>query len=152
MATSNLGLTIINTSDYVTPVPINDNMTKLDQVGLDYIITSTQVGEWWLRKWKSGRQECGIDFKSFGTLVMRAWGGGGYISNEVSFGAYPSSFASRPFTTISFEGDALHDTRVSGIAMKHSVSTTMSPTFVIHDADPQDMQAYCGILVTGRWK
>lgn len=152
MATKYMALDTINTSDYVSPTTINNNFTKLDPLGLDYVTARGTSGEWWYRKWKSGRAECGIDYKSFGTLTMREWGGGGYITSEISFGAYPFAFAVRPYASVVFEGDSLHSTRVCSIAMKHSTSTTTSPTFVVHDGGNSDMQAYCGIKVEGRYK
>ena len=53
----NMGLETINSSDYVSPTPINNNFQKLDALGLDYVVESGRSGEWWYRKWKSGRAE-----------------------------------------------------------------------------------------------
>ena len=151
MATKNLGLDIINSSDYVSPTPINNNMNKLDALGVDYVVAQGKSGEWWYRKWKSGRAECGIDSKQFGEVSWRKTAIG-YVSSDLSFGAYPFSFASRPYTNIVFEGDLNYATRGSFCVPKHSTSTTLSPTFFVTDWDKQPMRPMCGIYVCGRYK
>lgn len=157
MATSNLGLDIINASDYVSPTPINNNMEKIDALGVDYVVAKGTSGEWWYRKWKSGRAECGIDAKQFGSIS--SWtmigDGGTYITSDLSFGSYPFSFAKRPFATISFEGDQNSANRGSICVMKHSTSTTLSPSFFIQDfagTTPTAIRPMCGIYVCGRYK
>lgn len=151
MATTNLGLDIINSSDYVSPTPINNNMNKLDALGVDYVVAQGKSGEWWYRKWKSGRAECGIDSKQFGEVSWRQTAIG-YVSSDLSFGAYPFSFVSRPYTSIVFEGDLNYATRGSFCVSKHSTSTTLSPTFFIADWGNQAMRPMCGIYVCGRYK
>ena len=37
MPTTNLGLATINQSDNISPTPINQNMEKIDALGVDYI-------------------------------------------------------------------------------------------------------------------
>lgn len=149
-----MGLDTINSSDYITPTPINQNFQKLDALGLDYITEQGKSGEWWYRKWKSGRAECGIDFKQFGetTLTQRQDYGNFWQTTVLSFGAYPFSFAARPYTSISFEGDANYSTRASFTVARHSTSTTMSPSFFIMDMSSEKMKPMCGIYVTGRYK
>lgn len=153
MATTNLGLDIINASDYVSPTPINNNMEKLDKLGIDYVVEQGTSGEWWYRKWNSGRAECGIDAKQFGEQTLTQFQTSvGYISSDLSFGAYPFAFSSRPFCIISFEGDLNYATRGSFISQRHSTSTTLSPNFFIVDWGPQNMKPLCGIYVCGRYK
>lgn len=151
MATANLGLEIINDSDYVSPTPINNNMEKLDVLGVDYVVEEGTSGEWWYRKWNSGRAECGIDSKQFSNMSVFSSSIGNRTS-EMNFGAFPFSFSSRPFTTVIFEGDLNYDTRASYIVMKHSLSTSLSPSFFIVDGGTQDIQPLCGIYVCGRYK
>ena len=153
MATTNLGLDIINSSDYVSPTPINNNMEKLDKLGIDYVVEQGTSGEWWYRKWNSGRAECGIDSKQFGQQTLtQAPEGNMYITGELSFGAYPFSFSARPFTMISFEGDKAYATRGSFVATKHSTSTTLSPSFFVVDWSSGNTEPMCGIYVCGRYK
>lgn len=152
MATTNLGLDIINSSDYVSPTPINNNMEKLDKLGIDYVVEQGTSGEWWYRKWNSGRAECGIDAKQFGEMQLTTSGFGGYSSSDISFGAYPFSFSARPYTSIVFEGDAGDNTRASQIVPRHSLSTTLSPNFFIVDAVNKAIRPLCGIYVCGRYK
>lgn len=149
---NNLGLSYINGSDYVSPKPINDNFKILDTLGLDYVVLTGYSGEWWFRKWKSGRAECGIDNKNFGTVPHTTKWGSMFISADLSFGAYPFAFAVRPFVSISFNN-------TTGLAHKSYVSvtgtdsTTISPKFSL--ADPNSNTAencYFGIYVNGRYK
>jgi hypothetical protein len=155
MATTNLGLETINSSDYISPDPINNNMAKLDKLGVDYVVERGTSGEWWYRKWNSGRAECGIDNKQFGSSSLSAIGGSGttgYGSSQYTFGAYPFNFASRPFTIISFQGDKQWSGRGSYISMGHSTSTSVSPNFFVVDFNPGTIEPMAGIYVSGRWK
>ena len=101
--TTNLGLSKIDASDYISPDPINAAFDILDKLGVDYIVEQGKSGEWWYRKWHSGRAECGIDNKNFGDVDHKSAWGGMYISSQRSFGNYPFAFASRPFTVIAFQ-------------------------------------------------
>ena len=62
-STTNLEIEKLNSADYVSVEPINNAFDKLDALGVDYVTESGTSGEWWYRKWKSGRAECGIDQK-----------------------------------------------------------------------------------------
>lgn len=148
----NLGLSYINGSDYVSPKPINDNFKILDTLGLDYIVLTGYSGEWWFRKWKSGRAECGIDTKNFGKVSHTVAWGNVFISSDLSFGAFPFAFAAPPFVSISFNGssDAVHR---SYIVYRGANSTIMSPAFNIVDPHSGEAEnAYFGIYVNGRYK
>lgn len=148
----NMGLVNIDSSDYVSPNDINDNFKKLDALGLDYVTASGKSGEWWYRKWKSGRMECGIDDKNFGNVAHTTDWYGMYISAQLNFGAYPFAFASRPFATISFQSNSGTE-HVSYVSYVSSTSTTTSPKFVL--VDPRSgtaNSAHFGIYVCGRYK
>lgn len=148
----NMGLTNIDSSDYVSPTDINNNFKKLDVLGLDYVTASGKSGEWWYRKWKSGRMECGIDDKNFGNVAHTTDWYGMYISAQLNFGAYPFAFASRPFATISFQSNSGTE-HVSYVSYVSSTSTTTSPKFVL--VDPRSgtaNSAHFGIYVCGRYK
>lgn len=153
MPTKNLSLNIVNGSDYVSPDPFNTNFEKLDALGLDYVVESGTSGEWWYRKWKSGRAQCGIDYKEFGEQTLTQWVYTSlYATNELSFGAYPFAFKSRPFTVVSFENDKLLAARDSWVNLSNSTSTTMSPSFRIVDASANPCSPACGIYVDGWYK
>lgn len=158
--TENLGLAIINSSDYVSPDPINENMKVLDKLGLDYVVESGTSGEWWYRKWKSGRAECGIDFKEFGEKSMSllvSGGSGGfnlYSSPAFSFGSYPFAFSSRPNVAINFAYDNARSdsTGANWIDLQSTKSTTLAPNFSMIDTDGSNTAPCCGIYVCGRYK
>lgn len=153
MTTSNLGLSTVDSSDYISPDPFNANFEKIDALGKDYVTESGTSGEWWYRKWKSGRAECGIDYKQFAKTQFNLDSTGNlYMTPRMSFGAYPFSFASRPFVTISFEGDVSYSGRGSFCVQEHNNSTTTSPKFAIVDWMTGETTPVCGIYVNGRYK
>lgn len=149
-----MGLESIDSSDYVSPTPINNNFAKLDALGLDYVVESGKSGEWWYRKWKSGRAECGVDWKDFGNqkLHMDVNLGNAYETPDLSFGAYPFSFAKRPFAHVQWEGDANVTWRGAYAVTRHTNSTTQSPSFFVVDWISKDMHVYAGIYVCGTYK
>lgn len=151
MITNNLGLESVDPSDYVSPTPFNTNFEKLDALGLDYVTASGKSGEWWYRKWKSGRMECGIDDKNFGNVSIAQKWGDMYVSDQLNFGAYPFAFASRPFATIAFQSSAgsKHYGYVSYVS---STSTTTSPKFVLVEVHSgTENSVHFGIYVCGRY-
>ena len=155
MATANLGLETIDASDYVSPTPINNNMAKIDKLGVDYVIAQGKSGEWWYRKWKSGRAECGIDAKKFGQqqLGKPSPESTTYMTNRMSFGAYPFAFKSKPFVCISFEGDSELAIRGSFCVQQADQSpTTVAPLFAIVDWKAGTITPTCGIYATGSYK
>lgn len=152
MATTNLGLERIEPSDYVSPETIDGNFQKIDVLGLDYITESGTKGEWWYRRWKNGRLECGIDDKNFGNVAHTIAWSSFFLSAQLSFGAYPFAFASRPFATITFQSNtgSEHNSYISYVS---STSTTTSPKFVLVDPNSGTAnEAHFGIYVCGRYK
>lgn len=156
-----MGLTTINSSDFVSPDPINNNFQKLDALGLDYVTEQGTSGEWWYRKWKSGRAECGIDSKQYDTVELHEGMAessheGFFFSDPLNLGAYPFSFASRPFAQVAFEGDmnsGSTDTTFPMVGMTHSTSLTASPPFWLMDFMPKtNMKPMFGIFVCGTYK
>lgn len=152
-STKNLGLDIINAADYISPEVINKNFGKVDAIGKDYIVDQGTSGEWWYRKWKSGRAECGIDYKDFGdqTLDELAWSSF-YGTSNMSFGAYPFAFSKRPYTSIHFLYDTiLGSGRLAFVIEGSTQSTTMSPNFFLADASSGTCHPFFGIFVTGHY-
>ena len=149
-----MGLESIDSSDYVSPTPINNNFKKLDVLGLDYVVEQGTSGEWWYRKWKSGRAECGVASKQFEKQKMVTLGPGAnmFRTQYLTFGAYPFSFAIRPYVSLIFEGDLTDSGRGSFPVPRHNMSTTKSPDFFVADWSQSDMQPMVGILVVGRYK
>nr|DAL65369.1 MAG TPA_asm: hypothetical protein [Caudoviricetes sp.] len=151
-STKNLGIPKINGSDLISPTPINDAFDLLDKLGVDYITESGKSGEWWYRKWNSGRAECGIDAKSFGDVDHKGAWGGMYASSDMTFGAYPIQFSSRPFAVIAFL-NTTDGSHASYVAQSSSNSTTVSPKFRLVDPNPRTAPgATFGIYVNGRYK
>lgn len=153
---TNMALTMIDENDFVTPTTINNNFTELDKLGVDYVIDKGMSGEWWFRKWNSGRLECGVDAKQFGRSDVHIWGGansGLYATNQYTFGNYPFSFKSRPHTSISFLQDNTRDGRGSTIAIFNNDSPlTRAPSFEVVDSWNYAMEPICSIYACGFWK
>lgn len=149
-----MSLATINSSDYVSPDVINQNFEKLDALGLDYVIESGTSGEWWYRKWKSGRAQCGIDYKEFGQKQLVQWNDTDLYGTtaQMSFGAYPFAFTSPPFVIIAFRNDKLLSNRASWVNTMNNTSTTMSPSFGLIDAASGTCSPCFGIYVDGKYK
>jgi hypothetical protein len=153
MATTNLALESIDPSDYVSPDTINNNFAKVDSLGVDYVVEAGYSGEWWYRKWKSGRAECGIDDKRFDNWDRTSPWGSLYRTAEArSFGAYPFAFMVRPHAMVvqhSIDGGTLG----GYIFYNSSDSTTTSPIFMSVDSVPYTLgHPHLGIYVVGRYK
>ena len=60
--TSNLRLTKIDVDDNISPIVINENMEKIDEVfgniSTDYVVAQGVQGDWIYRRWNSGLAEC----------------------------------------------------------------------------------------------
>lgn len=151
-ATTNLGIELINGSDYISPDPINNGFTTLDKLGVDYVTEVGKSNNWWYRKWHSGRAECGIDAQTFETKSAVAWGSWG-LAGQYTFGAYPFTFATEPSTLIQFRHE---DSGTSGAmihihANKGTTVLTQSPNFSLADAvlPRKYVNPVCSIYVTG---
>ena len=151
--TTNLGIALIDASDYVSPDPINEGFELLDALGLDYIVEqSSNSGGWWYRKWKSGRAECGIDAKNFGSVAHTTTWNTMYRSPQLSWGSYPFAFKSRPMVVMSFlySADGGHE---SYVTYTGTTSTTVAPKFRLIDPNSGTAtDATFGIYVYGFWK
>ena len=153
MTTKNLLLESIDPSDYVSPDMINNNFTKVDKLGVDYVVEAGYSGEWWYRKWNSGRAECGIDDKRFDNWNRTSkWGSLYRTDSSRTFGAYPFSFKVRPHVEISqhsIDGGSLG----GYIFYNSSDSTTACPTFMSVDTVSSVIgHPHFGIYVVGRYK
>lgn len=152
--TTHLQLQKINNSDFVSPEPINANMDKLDKLGVDYIIEQGKSGEWWYRKWKSGRAECGIDNKSFGSASVRSWGNIFSTYNGFSFGPYPFAFKTAPFVTVTRSPSTAASGAYFGVVTGEATSpTTQAPPVDLWRADEVEItKVVLSIYVTGFYK
>ena len=155
-STANLGIQLIDPSEYISPEKINSGFTVLDPLGLDYITENGYSGEWWFRKWKSGRAECGIDDKTFPNQPMTPENttvSGLLISPAMSFGAYPFSFSKRPFVAISF--NSADKSYTSYVSTNTSSSTTQTPNFRLNNPNTSATtigHPHFGIFVVGQYK
>jgi hypothetical protein len=152
-STTNLGIEKLNSSDYVSVDPINNAFDKLDALGADYVIESGTSDDWWYRKWKSGRAECGVDIKNFGTVSYKtAWGSLYRSDSSYSFGAYPFAFAAAPYVNIQFLASS-SPKQASFAVVQSSSDTATSPKFFFVDpySESADNVRF-GIHVSGRWK
>lgn len=157
IVTNNMRLEHIDPSDYVSPDVINSNFDKVDKLGVDYVVESGKSGEWWYRKWKSGRLEQGVDSKAFDKSDLHVMGGAAsgqiYATKKYSFGAYPFAFAYRPHVHISFIHDTSRNVRGSWcILFNNDSATTTSPDFEVVDAGSDPMTPICSIYVCGTIK
>ena len=156
-STAHMNIQLINSSDFVDPSVINNGFQKLDALGIDYVTESGKSGEWWYRKWKSGRAECGIDSHTFPNSKMNAWLAGWYLTDYYAFPAFPFAFAAIPHSSIMFlhqDGAQLGGFIHIRATLADGTYLTMPPRFSI--ADPNGKISYtntkCSIYTTGRYK
>lgn len=102
MATTNLNLAIVGSDEYVSPDPFNENFTKLDELGVDYITETGTSSDWFYRKYKSGRAECWAVKSMSDVSCTTAWGSL-YRSGDVGNTSYPFSFSAPPHVTVSWQ-------------------------------------------------
>lgn len=156
MATENLGLPQFDGSDYISVEPFNDAFTKLDKLGIDYVVESGKVGEWWYRKWSSGRAECGIDNKEFPASAMVAYGNaesGLYRTDYQPIGAYPIQFKSKPNCIVNFIQDKKWaDGRRCFVVNDGRGTTTAGPYVAMVDPTKRDAQLVFSVFVSGWYK
>lgn len=158
--TTNLNISLIQSSDYISPDPINTAFKTLDALGVDYITERGTKGDWWYRKWKSGRAECGIDKYTGATKTSVLWQEGShmYICGEYSApSAFPVTFSTPPMTVVMYRGESGSGPQ-GGIIHIHSRTGTdaytLAPKFSIVDAaGPHTYTTpIFGIYVTGTTK
>ena len=155
--TKNLGLNLTTGSDLVDPVSaFSNNFKKIDKLGADYVIEQGKSGEWWYRKWNSGRCECGIDSKTFESKVGEPWGNAGYWFGTWTFPAYPFAFSQPPFVTIMYRyeengyGGIVHTRPASNV----QDMLTRPPSFAVFDAtrSTEYKNPRFGLMATGWYK
>ena len=155
--TNNLGLYLTTGSDLVDPVSaFSNNFKKIDELGADYVIEQGKSGEWWYRKWNSGRCECGIDSKTFSNKTSNNWNNNGFFFFFWSFPAYLFAFSQPPFVTIMYRYEP---NGYGGIVHVHPASNetnllTQPPDFSVYDANGPHTYTNpkFGLMATGWYK
>lgn len=97
--TDNMGITLINASDYVDPEAINDGFKALDALGVDYITEQGTSGNWSYRKFKSGVAECWATYETSSAKATESFGSIYYGWHNT--GTWPITFSSTPVVTAS---------------------------------------------------
>lgn len=95
--TTNLGMTIVSSSDFVSPKSFNDNFNILDKLGKVYVIINGQSGEWYYREWSDGRYECWLAKNISDASMDLVWGNLWYY--EIAGIPFPISFVTYPHMT-----------------------------------------------------
>lgn len=149
---SNLALETIDSSDLISPKPINDNFNKLDPLGKEYVTEYFISGEWWVRKWKSGRMEMGIDDKAWGNInISQPWGSF-FTGPQLTFGNYPVAFAGVPTVNITFNSSDAGKFAIY-LGWAEGSSKTSSPKFFPVNPGKDIMgHPHFGISAYGRYK
>lgn len=138
MPTTNLGLATINQSDNISPTPINQNMEKLDALGVDYIVSQGTSGNWRYRRWKSGTYEC------WGTYTQQSASPNVDNSYGVFSMGYPVTFAEPPCVFVS----ARQDGRVQAHVCYVEHNTSNAQWYLGGMTSNQDLE--CKLYAIGR--
>lgn len=133
MPTTNLGLTIINHGDNVSPDPINNNMQTLDALGVDYIVQQGTSGNWRYRRWKSGTYECWGTYKQ--QTASPTVEDDDYGAFEM---AYPITFVVAPQLFVSARQDGRYQCFVAYV--EHE--TAKAVWYVGNMASGEDLECY----------
>lgn len=154
MATKNVALDLINADDLVSVDPLNTNFNKIDEQLADGVIERGMSGEWWYRKWRNGRYECGIEFKWLNKSNLTTVDNFGW-TNGYSLPAYPITFVGRPYCNVIYmdENGGNYAAVQAIVAMNKQISRSNPPTFRIgflHASKP--VKPAIGCHVIGRWK
>lgn len=153
-ATEKLGMQLIEGSDVVDPSVINDNFKKVDGLAVDYVVESGMSGEWWYRKWNSGRYECGVDRKAFDNVQTGTPITDVFFSRRLTFDSFPINFVSPPLSIIQFiEASAGNEQHVIWTVNTGDATNNRPPNFAVATAIAVNLgTCYIGCYTTGRWK
>ncbi len=155
MPTSHLDLDLIDPDDMVSVDPLNNNFTKIDAANADSIIERGASGDWWYRKYRNGRYECGIEFKWLDKKKIEMYKDPIGWSQEYSLPAYPITFVGRPYCNIVYldENGGSYAKLHAWVAMNKQISRTNPPTFrIITLAGRNPIKPAVGCHVIGHWK
>ena len=145
--TTNMEIELIDGSDYISPEPINAGFTKLDVLGVDYVVERAQSGDWWYRKWHSGFMEIYGTVSVTGTPTST-----GYIQAKtpypIAFSNVYSAIATPIFNSWStFAVDVKHPVEESAALTQAIV------TFWIREDKRTESRTYkASIYTTGMYK
>lgn len=100
--TDHLQLTKYDITDNISPLPLNENMDKIDaayrELSVDYIVAVGSYGNWVYRRWASGLAECWYTAEG-NTGEWRWWSNNSdwlqYASNYI-YAEYPLTFVEVP--------------------------------------------------------
>lgn len=149
MTTTNLGLPTLDGGDYISVDPFNTAFEALDKLGVDYVTESGTSGEWWWRKWKSGRAECGIDYKEFSQVKMVKWYANLFATEGVfEIGNYPIQFKQAPGCFAEFIADKAWSDRKAFIIKTSNGTATRAPGIRMVDPVNTGNAANCKLVIS----
>lgn len=152
--TTNLRLNLLEGSSVVDYNEINAYVTAIDKLAVEFVREKGTSGNYWYRKWSSGRAECGVDNREFyKSLDLRTqYGGTGlYIpSGRLNpFGQYPIHFLSRPYASVCF--NYCNESASCVVIQSQTAGQTNAPSFVIANSGPVTLTSVqLSIFCTGR--
>lgn len=152
MVTENLGLPVLDGGDYISVDPFNQAFATLDKLGVDYIIESGKIGEWWYRKWKSGRGECGIETKTFARCNMSTWYVDLFATPVLQIGNYPMQFKKPPSCLIEFMGDKAWTDRKAFLVKTGTGTATAGPGIRMVDPYNKPCELVVAVWANGEYK
>ena len=159
MATTNLGLEIVDDSDYMSPEPFNDNFEIIDAALEDYIIEQNVVnftgasGYWIYRKWASGLLE------TWGHMVCQAkftntWGAV-YYCNAVAWPDFPVPYYQQPIVTSFSAPSSAGNWKATNVYLRDPATPTKPGAFHAYRYDGargENVDFSVDIHVVGIWK
>ena len=146
---------------------LNENGELVIQPGCatssDYVVAKGQSGNWYYRKWSSGRAECWAKVYCDGITCEKTWGSIYYCETPRVVGPYPFEFAEPP--CYSFLSTGQRDFLVLPEATRGGIDTDGDGeidersdlycpewTFYYFSELKESVSAYVDIFVSGWWK
>lgn len=118
----------------------------------DYIVEQGTSGNWYYRKWNSGKAECYANI-GYSTTINTVWGSC-YVSSVKTGAGYPFTFFDEPIINITVRFDSANAWPVFTLPATDAVLKSNLPDYylVSPNAQPNSMAYKMLASVHGSWK
>ena len=154
MATKNLQLKTLNSSDYVSVDPFNENFQKIDAMGVDYVTQTGKSGIWRYQRWKSGKVECWGNYTDAKRDYTTNFHGAYYPGYGITTPKFPFKFSESPVVNASVarylkEGSTTGYTGIWDVFVT-SVTTELAGLVISSQTSESNVAAVVGLHVIGQ--
>ena len=115
----------------------------------DFVVEEGKIGNWYCRKWYSGRADCWYNRTNAYVNVNTALGTGLYYGTVHSTD-YPFTFVEKPMCQITCVSESIEDSLI--LSTCGSGTTALSPIVMVCRPDTKVIYCTLSYYVHGRWK